>query len=373
MWRVPLSDIAYDAAERQAVLGVLESRWLSMGESVRVFEERYAAMAGTRHAVALANCTAALHLALLGLDIGPGDEVVCPSITFVAGANTVLAVGAVPVFADIHAPDTPTVDSRAIERCLTTRTKAIQVMHYAGFVCDMEPIMALAAERGIPVVEDCAHSLTAHPQCGIAGCHSFFPNKNMTTGEGGMLTTNDDALAARVRKMRSHGMTTLTWDRHKGHAFSYDVDSFGLNYRMDELRAALGLAQLGKLEDLNARRAALAAQYRDRLAGVDGVELPFAGRDKGSWHIFPVLVQAASRRGLMEALREAGVQTSIHYPPAHRFSLYRELFPEAPALPLAEEFGNRELTLPLHPGMRGEDVAYVCEAIGRALDKGETA
>jgi dTDP-4-amino-4,6-dideoxygalactose transaminase len=368
MWKVPLADIAYDDAERRAVLGVLANRWLSMGEAVRAFEERYAAMAGTRHAVAVTNCTAALHLSLLGLGIGPGDEVVCPSVTFVAGANTVLAVGASPAFADITSPLVPAVDRGTVEKRLSSRTKAIQVMHYAGFACDMEPIMSLAEKRGIPVIEDCAHSLTVHVQRGIAGCHSFFPNKNMTTGEGGMLTTDDDAFAARVRKMRSHGMTSLTWDRHKGHTFSYDVDSFGLNYRMDELRAALGLAQLDKLEELNARRAVLAVLYRARLSGVEGLELPFADRHQGAWHIFPILVSAAARPALIRTLHEAGVQTSIHYPPVHRFSRYRELYPAVPSLPRTEEFGDRELTLPLYPGMRDQDVDYVCDVLCRAIE-----
>ncbi len=363
MWKIPLSDIVYDQEECQAVLNVLNSRWLSMGEKVREFEERFADLAGVSHAVALTNCTAALHLALLALDIRPGDEVVCPSLTFVAGANIILAVGAKPVFADIESLAHPVICWDSIKACLSSKTRAVQVMHYAGFACDMNLIVNKLTARGIPVVEDCAHALGFTSLRGVSGCYSFFPNKNMTTGEGGMFVSNDKALADRVRKMRSHGMTSVTWDRHKGHAFSYDVDDFGLNYRMDEIRAALGLVQLQKLQSLNMRRKKLVFLYRDLLDGVPGIHIPFLECNHSSWHIFPIILPLGVRDSLMQALKMAGIQVSIHYPPIHSFTRYRHLFPDSTDMPLTEEFGKREVTLPLHPGMAESDVKYVCKVI----------
>src|SRR5262249_37992626 len=201
-------------------------------------------------AVAAKSCTAALHLALVCAGVGPGDEVVCPALTFVATANAVRYCGATPVFADVDSLEHWNVSRRRLEAMLTPRTRALLVVHYGGYPCEMGPIMALAAERGLAVVEDAAHvpgaSLDGRAlgTWGLLGCFSFFSNKNMTTGEGGMITTDRDDLAERARRLRSHGMTTLTLDRHKGHAFSYDVTELGFNYRIGELNAALGLVQL---------------------------------------------------------------------------------------------------------------------------------
>ncbi|HMT22032.1 MAG TPA: aminotransferase class I/II-fold pyridoxal phosphate-dependent enzyme, partial [Promineifilum sp.] len=223
-WRIPLADIDMGPEEEAAVLDVVRRRWLSMGETTAAFESEFGALTGARHALAVTNCTAALHLAGLALGWGPGDEVIVPSLTFVATANAVRYTGATPVFADIASLDDFSLSAVDVATRITPRTRAIVVVHYAGYAADMPAILALAEQHGLDVVEDVAHAPGASLDgralgvWGRIGCFSFFANKNMTTGEGGMITTDDDELAARLRLLRSHGMTSLTWDRHKGHA-----------------------------------------------------------------------------------------------------------------------------------------------------------
>ena len=251
MWKIPLCEMSLGQRESEAIQKVLSSGWLTMGEITHEFEQRFAELVGVKHALAVSSCTAALHLANQVLGIGPGDEVICPALTFVATANAIVYVGARPVFADIESFDNFSISAEDIEAKITDKTKAILVVHYAGYPCDMDQITDVAKRYQLRIIEDCAHAPGASyhgKPCGSIGdlgCFSFFSTKNMTTAEGGMLTTNDEQLAERLRIMRSHGMTSLTLDRHKGHAFSYDVVELGYNYRMDEIRAALGLVQLG--------------------------------------------------------------------------------------------------------------------------------
>jgi len=371
-WRVPLSDLELGAEEKQAVTAVLESRWLSLGQKTRQFEQRFAAMLGVRYAIAVCNGTAALHLAHKALGLGPGDEAICPSLTFVAGPNAIRYCGAECVFADIISEDDLTICPRDIERKLTPRTRVIQVMHYGGYPSRMPQIMQLAREKGLAVIEDCAHAPGAELNgipCGTwgdVGCFSFFSNKNLTTAEGGMVVTNDDELAERIRLMRSHGMTSLSFDRFQGHAFSYDVVLEGYNYRIDELRAALGLVQLGRLDDYNQKRHRLAEHYRRLLQGLESLSVPFANHPgRPSHHIFAVLLRDGSARpALMQFLKENGVQTSIHYPPVHRFQHYRNVRNGSAAeVPLTEDVARRLVTLPLYPAMRLQDVEFVVEKI----------
>ncbi|MDX1437231.1 MAG: DegT/DnrJ/EryC1/StrS family aminotransferase, partial [Anaerolineales bacterium] len=316
---------------------------------------------------------AALHLAALALGLGPGDEVIVPSLTFVATANAPLSTGAKIRFADITSLDEPVLDPAAVEAAITPQTKAIIPMHYAGYPCDMEALAALAYRYGLGIIEDAAHAPGA---ClngrrlgtwGDISCFSFFSNKNMATGEGGMVVTDRDDLADKARLLRSHGMTTLTWDRHHGQAFSYDVLAAGFNYRIDEMRAALGLVQLGKLSENNARRMSLTKAYRAALRG-SGLIIPF-GEFSGdsACHILPALLPEGVDRGrFMETMRLSGVQTSIHYPPIHGFSYYKELYPEL-RLPRTEVFAAREVTLPLYPTMSEGDLSRVVEAVNRSL------
>ena len=373
-WIVPLADLDYGPEEDQAVLDVLHSKWLTMGAVTQAFEREFAAAHGAKHAVAVSNATQALHLACLALGIGPGDEVIVPSLSFVATANAVLYTGAEVRFADITGPDDLTIDPADIEQKITRRTKAIIVMHYAGFPCRMPEILAIARRHGLQVIEDTAHAPGAWLDgkalgaWGEIGCFSFFSNKNLSTGEGGMLLTDRDDLAEKLRLLRSHGMTTLTYDRHKGHALSYDVVDLGYNDRMDEIHAALGLAQLHKLKVNNARRADWVARYWQALAPL-GVGLPFSGSLRGqpAYHIFPMLLPAGvDRQTFMEGLRDGGVQSSIHYHPIHTFRYYVDRFGER-HLPRTEAAAAREVTLPLYPTMGDAALELVVECVARCL------
>lgn len=374
-WNVPLFDPDLGPEEEQALVDVIRSKWLTMGDRTKAFETRFAEEIGVPVALACNSATAALHMALDALGVGPGDDVVVPSLTFVATANAVRYCGARPVFADVASLDEWNVDARSIERALTPATKAIVVVHYAGYACDMPAIMALAKARGLVVVEDVAHapcvaldgvSLGAW---GDAGCFSFFSNKNMTTAEGGMVTTRRPELAERLSRLRSHGMTTLTLDRHKGHAFGYDVVALGFNYRMSELNAALGLVQLAHVRERNARRATHVARYRQQLAALP-LGLPFgAFRGESAFHLMPVLLpEGADRLQVMTRMREQGVQTSIHYRPVDTFSAYvaAGLGP-SPAVPLSHRIGQGVITLPLYPSMRDEQIDHVCQSLATAL------
>ncbi len=355
---IPLADTQFDEREVEAVGEVLRSGWLSMGDMTQRFESAFAEFIGVQQAIAVTNGTAALHLALSALGLGRGDEVLCPSLTFVATSNAILYTGATPVFCDIVGDGDLTIDPKDLVARITPRTKAIVVMHYGGYSCDMPAIARIAKERDLLLIEDAAHAPGARlagRHCGNwgdIGCFSFFANKNMTTGEGGMVTTNSDKVAEKLRLMRSHGMTTLTLDRHRGRALSYDVVEMGYNYRLDEMRAAMGLVQLGQLTDWNNCRRRLVLLYRSLLETVPGVIVPFNDFDvdQASCHIMPILfAPGIDRNSVMRGMRGSGIQTSIHYPAIHTFSYYREKYPSE--LALTEDVASRQLTLPLYPTM----------------------
>ena len=371
-WRVPLSDIVVDDELAETVLAVVRSGWWSMGPQVEEFESEFASFCGAKHALAVANGTASLHLGLLTVGLAPGDEVIVPSLNFVAAANAIVHSGGTPVFCDIAGPDEPNADPADIEAAVGPRTKAILALHYGGFPCDMDAIAAIAERHGLAIVEDAAHAPGASfrgRMCGTLGsigCFSFFANKNLPVGEGGIVVTDDDALAERMRLLRSHGMTTLTWDRHRGHASSYDVVTAGLNYRLDELRAAIGLVQLSRLPDENAARAKIAARYREALDGTRGLSMPFGHNDERrepSHHLAVALLpETVDRDAVRSSLRDKGVQTSVHYPPIHLFTYYRETVAPRP-LPQTEAVGESLLTLPLFGRMTDAQVDAVVEGL----------
>jgi dTDP-4-amino-4,6-dideoxygalactose transaminase len=373
-WRVPLSDIRVDEELLAAARDVLASGWWSMGPRVEELERAFATFTGVPHALAVSNGTAALHLALLATGCGPGDEVVLPSLNFVAAANTVTRVGATPVFCDVVGETDLNLDVADLERAMGPRTKAIIVLHYGGFACDLEGVMALADAAGVAVIEDAAHApggtWNGRPlgTVGALGCFSFFSNKNLPVGEGGMVVTSDDGLAARVRSLRSHGMTTLTWQRHRGHASTYDVLDAGFNFRIDEVRAALAIVQLGRLEQGNAARRAHAARYRSLLDGVESITMPFGADDaqRASSHHLAVAVLApgVDRDAVRARMHDARVQTSVHYPPIHRFTLYRQERP----LPVTEDVADRIVTLPLFPHMTGAEIELATSTFVDAVE-----
>ncbi|MCF8106017.1 MAG: DegT/DnrJ/EryC1/StrS family aminotransferase [Desulfohalobiaceae bacterium] len=379
MWTVPLFDLNYDDREMQAVQEVIASRWLTMGEKTREFEKRFAEFLGNGSACLAVSCgTAALHLALLAASVGPGDEVLVPALTFVADSNVVRMVGAKPVFVDSTSADDFNISPGAVKAALTPRTRAVIVVHYGGYSCDMGPIRAAIQESGLSrkiyLIEDTAHGPggdykgTPCGTIGDVGCFSFFSNKNLSVGEGGMLVTASKTLLRKAGHLRSHGMSSLTLDRHQGRALSYDVVRPGLNYRMDELRAALGLVQLDKLPRANRQRFEKVKRYRERLAGTSGLQIPFSSWDLGSptHHIFPVLLdRGIDRPNLMQGLKEAGIQSSIHYPVPQDFSGFQDQ--QAAETPIARDLSQRELTLPLFPTMTLKQVDLVCDRLQSLL------
>lgn len=376
MWKVQLFKLNFDQRESDAVKNVIDGGWLTMGEQIAGFEAAFSNfLGGDVGSLTVANGTAALHMALLALKIGHGDEVIIPALTFVADANAVCHVGAKPVLADCASLDDWNMSAETIERCITSKTKAVMIVHYAGFPCHMPSITDLCKKHGLKLIEDVAHApgaSVAGQSCGTwgdVGCYSFFSNKNLSVGEGGMVTSRDPALIQRMRYLRSHGMTTLTLDRHMGRAITYDVAEPGLNYRMDEMRAAIGLVQLDKLPAGNARRKELTERYRTNLAG-SSVSIPFSHLPAdavSAYHILPVLLPVGSeRKVVIEALKANGIQSSIHYPPFWSFTAYAGQFSAADA-PVAAEICDRELTLPLYPTMTDDEVDLVTTSLLECL------
>lgn len=376
-WKYALSEPDLGEEEVAAVVECVQSGWLSMGPRARAFEEAFAAMHGVKHTFAVANGTAALHIAMAALDVGTGDddEVVQPAMNFVAAANMTRVVGAKPVFADIVSLTEPTIDPADMERRITSRTRAIVVMHYGGYPSRMAEIESIAQRHAIPIIEDACHAPgqrvpelqnRALGSIGKIGCFSFFSNKNMTCGEGGMVVTDDDALAERIKALRSHGMTTLSWDRHQGRATTYDVTVSGFNYRLDDLRAGLASAQLAKLPANNDKRRALAKAYAAEFAKLDNPEIAYVFGDipgAGTAHVGAVVVRAEKRDAIRQSLAGRRIQTSLHYPPVHLFSAFQDVATGNPSLPLTEEFANRVITLPLYPGLPLDAVNEVVAAI----------
>lgn len=369
-WRIPLSVLDYGSEEAAAAQRVIERKWLSMGPEVLAFEQEFAAMQSVHHAFAVSSATAALHLASHAIGVGPGDEVIQPAINFVAAANITITSGATPVFADICSLTEPTIDPRHVEQLITPRTKAIIPMHYGGNLSRMRELLELCRSRNIVLLEDSCHAIGARyhdpdgrPPHGLMagsigdiGTFSFYANKNLATGEGGMLVTNRADIAEKVHMLRSHGMTRSSWDRHHGRAASYDIAVPGFNYRLDELHAALGRAQLAKLLDGNARRRQLLARYRTGFESDPHWSMVFAATvEHSSGHLMVALAPDDRARSLaVHALKESGIQSSMHYPSILEFSGFRERFSQQ--LPLTHEFARRAITLPLHPNLRFEEV-----------------
>ncbi|MDT7554518.1 MAG: hypothetical protein QOH17_4135 [Pseudonocardiales bacterium] len=357
--------------EKQALIAVIDDQWLTMGERVRGFERAFADLHRVDDAVAVSSATAALHLILAAFGIGEGDEVLVPSMSFVATAAVVVQTGATPVFVEIEAADRPHMSLDEARRHVTTRTRAVVVMHYGGFAVDLPAWRRFADEHGLFLFEDAAHvaGLTGATAIGSdAAAFSFFTNKNMTTAEGGMVVVADEARRERVRLLRSHAMTTSTLDRDRGRAVGYDVVACGFNFRMDELRGALGLVQIERLPGWNQTRVELMASYRARLAEqVPEVVVPFDAHHPTSGHIMPVVLPpGCDRAALMAAMRAAGIQTSVHYPAIHQFTYYQDQYGGI-TLPHTEDFSLRELTLPLHPALDSADIDRVTDTLAASL------
>lgn len=365
-----LSEPVIGKEEQAAVCDVIRSGWLTMGERVSAFENAFAKLHGANGAVAVNSCTAALHLALAVNCVGPGDEVLVPSLTFIATVNAVLYVGAEPIFVDIEGIHRPHLSPTDAALKLSPRTKAVIVMHYGGYVADLPRWRSFCDAHQLVLIEDAAHAPAVAPvgRLSDASTFSFFGNKNMTTAEGGMLLARDPSHLKRAIQLRAHGMSTDTLTRHKGHAYTYQVDMLGYNYRMDELRAAIGLVQLAHLKQWNRKRTELSGIYRHLLQNeLDQIRVPFNPADATAAHLMPVILpQWADRSKIMKSLRNDGIQSSIHYPPVHKFTFYQRRYPGISLLK-TEQFCKRELSLPLHPAMDGDDVQRVVSSLKSAV------
>lgn len=374
MWKVQLFKLNFDGQEQEAVKEVLDSAWITMGQKTLDFESAFTSYLGEGvKGLAVSNGTAALHMAVLALGIGAGDEVITPSLTFIADQNVVTMAGAKNVLADITSNDDWSMDPADIEAKITPKTKAVLIVHYAGFACDMDAICEICKKHNLYLIEDCAHTPGADYKgralgtFGDVSCFSFFTNKNLSVGEGGMVVTKSDEILERLRGLRSHGMTVPSFDRFKGRAITYDVAMPGINYRIDEMRAALGLVQLKKLDGANEARTKLVNHYYERLDGVNGIKIPFRNfmRGKPNFHIMPIMLEdGIDRIAVIESMKADEIQTSIHYPVIQNFTGYKGI---VNATPKAQYASEHELTLPLYPTMTIEQVDLVCDALIKAL------
>jgi dTDP-4-amino-4,6-dideoxygalactose transaminase len=375
--RVPLFDLHLDERDRAAVDRVLRSGWLTMGPRTDEFEQRFAEHLGVKHAIAVSSGTAALHLALLAAGVGPGDEVIVPAITFVATANAARYCGASVVLADVLGTHDFGIDVSDVERRITPRTKAVCAVHYGGYAAAIEELAAVCNRNRIALIEDAAHSPSATPAgsdrklggWGLAGAFSFFSNKVLSCGEGGLLATDDDTVAELARSLRSHAMTSVTWDRHRGYAQTYDVVGLGFNYRIDEIRSALLTQRLTGLEANIEKRRKIVAAYRKELSRMPEVGFPYSDADvsRSSCYIMPITIDDQGKRDALRGIMwdRHEVQTSILYPSIAGFTAYSGVGDDS--LPHADLVASCQLTLPLFPQMSTAQQAAVLDALGDAL------
>jgi len=375
-WRLPLADVHLPESAIDASMEALRSNWLTMGPRTQALEAAFAARQGSAHAVAASSGSAAIHLAMLAAGIGPGDEVIVPACGFVADAHAPHWCGGTTVFADVVSAERPLIDPGSVAELITDRTRAVLAIHLFGYGCDMDALDEICAERGIAIIEDCCQAAGATFPDGspvgtasLAGCFSFFAKTQLPVGEGGIVVADDDDVAERVRLLRSHAMTSVTWDRHRGHAETYDVVDLGFNYRLDEPRAAMAHAHLQLLDEKLALLRGIVGRYRERLAEVDGVTLPFDAAEvaRGGHFAFPVVVADPELRDrVREALVASRIQTTF-YPSLTGLSAYAEAVAANPC-PRAEDFSARHLAMPLATVMTPEDVDVAVGELVGALD-----
>lgn len=375
-YKIPLFNLNFDEREAQAAYDTIKSGWISTGPKNAELEQMFIDMWGVKYAVSMSNCTDSLHVACMVCGFGPGDEVICPSLTFAASCNCIRYVGATPVFADIVGPDHINIDPADIERKITPKTKGIVVVHMAGFPAKMDEIMAIACKHNLKVIEDACHGPLSEYKgkklgtIGDCASFSFFSNKNISTGEGGMFITNNEEMATKARLLRSHGMTTMSYQRASGHATTYDILELGYNYRMDDIRAAIAIEQLKKLPADLETRLKVRQRYVEKLANVKGVVVPFAdNKEFVSNYIMPMVLtegDTARRDAIREKIHAAGIQTSVHYPAVNRFSIYKD-YPAV--LPQTEFVTDHEITLPMYAALTMEQIDFIIKTVEEAIGR----
>jgi dTDP-4-amino-4,6-dideoxygalactose transaminase len=375
-FKIPLFQLNFGEEEITAVTETIRSNWISTGPKCEEIESMFREMLNVKYALSVSNCTDALHLACIICGVKEGDEVICPSLTFAASVNCIRYVGATPVFCDIKSIENINIDADKLEKLITVRTKAIVVVHMAGFPAEMNSIIAVAQKHNIKIIEDACHGPLSEYKgkklgtIGDVGCFSFFANKNISTGEGGMLVTNNEEYFTRAKLLRSHGMTTMSYERAKGHATAYDIVELGYNFRMDDIRASIAVAQMKKLvPDLN-KRIHVRRYYLDRLLKIKGIAVPFSdNKEFVSNYIMPVVLLDSTvkkRESVRNVLFEAGIQTSIHYPAIHKFSIYKNY---GAILPITEYVSDNEVTLPMFASLSDTEIDYILSALEKAVNE----
>lgn len=374
-YQIPLFNLNFDEKEANAAAETIKSGWISTGPKCAELEQMFVDMFHVGHAVSMSNCTDALHLACLVCGIGAGDEVLCPSLTFAASANCIRYVGATPVFCDIVGPNHINIDPADIERKITAKTKGIVVVHMGGFPARMDEIMAIARKHNLKVIEDACHGPLSEYKgkklgtIGDCAAFSFFSNKNISTGEGGMFITNNKEMAEKARLLRSHGMTTMSYQRAAGHATAYDIVELGYNFRLDDIRASIAIEQLKKLPADLEKRIEVRKRYVDGLSKVKGIVVPFADSTEfTSNYIMPVVLLDSikeKRDHIREYMHAAGIQTSVHYPAIHLFFLYKD---GSWHLPQTEYVTDNEITLPMYAALTKEQIGFIVESLKNALN-----
>ncbi len=376
MKKIPFYRHNLGAAELQEVRKVLKGPILTTGRQVEEFEKRFSRYLGCRDAVACTSWTGAAHIALLALEIGPGDEVITSPLTFVATANAIIQAGAVPVFVDCE-KETGNLDARLIEEAITKKTKAVMPVHLYGRMCDMRAIRRIANRHRLRVIEDAAHCVEGHRdgvrpgQLSDAACFSFFATKNLACGEGGAVSFNSPRLSRKLRRLRLHGVTKTSSDREREGYSHWDMPEFGWKYNMDNIHAAILLAQMEKFPAAIRHRQACGKLYMHMLKKVPRLEL-FEEEKNGTHarHLMPVLVPRGSRDRIVRHLQAQGVQAMVNYRPVHRLSFFRrQAAYKNLSFPKAEEIGDRVISLPFYPGMTRATITQVCQRLSRILEQ----
>lgn len=374
--RVPFFRHDLGAAELAQLAEVLKGEILTTGEYVGQFEHKLAHYLGRKHVLAVSSCTGALHLSLLGLGIGPGDEVITTPMTFIATAAAILEAGARPVFVDVEA-DTGNLNANLVEAAITPRTKAIMPVHLYGLMCDMRRLQSIAVQHGLKIVEDSAHCIEAKRdgvgpgELGDTACFSFYATKNLTCGEGGALATDDSALYDKLKLLHLHGMTKTAFDRSREGYSHWDMVMLGWKYNMSNIEAGLLLPQFDRIAPKLEQRTALARRYHDRLAAVPGVRRPGERPDTvHSRHVYPVRVAGEKRDDVIEWLKSEQIGCVVNYRAVHLMQYFREHFGHTPGdFPEAERIGDETISLPFYPGMALDDVDIVADALERAMTR----
>lgn len=375
-YQIPLFQLNFGEEEIQAVTETIRSKWISTGPKCEELEKIFVNMLHVNYAVSVSNCTDALHLACLVCGFGPGDEILCPSLTFAASVNCIRYVGATPVFCDIKSQTHINIDPAEIEKKITDKTKGIIVVHMAGFPADMDTIMTIAHKYGLKVIEDACHGPLSEYHgsklgtIGDCATFSFFSNKNISTGEGGMFVSNNEDLAVKARSLRSHGMTTMSYQRAKGHATDYDIINLGYNFRMDDIRASIGCVQMKKLQEDLEKRVRVRQQYVKKLSQLNGIEIPFADNQEFvSNYIMPIVLTDSTkekRDAVRSKIHAAGIQTSVHYPAIHKFSVYKNY---KAVLPQTEYVADNEITLPMYAALTDNEIDLVVDRVNKAVNE----